>query len=165
MVYDETTGTIQPSPVLTVSEVLGAVAAYDAITGILGPSSLLTVSGELGAIAAYDLTTGILGPSSVVLDQLFTRQVQTIRVDCGVIASATPSLVIPVLWPVAFADNNYTLTGSVVILETPPAAAATEIICIGSIELAVNGTGFSFVVCNASSGVHHVIANFFAIHD
>lgn len=90
---------------------------------------------------------------------------QTARIDMGTIASATPSLVTTFNWPTPFADNNYTLTGSVVILETPPAAAATEIICVGSIELLASGAGFSFVICNASSGVHHVIAQFIAIHD
>jgi hypothetical protein len=83
----------------------------------------------------------------------------------GTIASATPSLVTAFTWPTPFADNFYTITGSVEILETPPAAAATEIICIGSIQKQAAGAGFNFVVCNASSGVHHVIAQFIAVHD
>lgn len=93
------------------------------------------------------------------------KSVQSARVDMGVIASATPSLVTAYLWPTPFADNNYTVTGSVVILETPPASAATAIICVGSIELLANGTGFNFVICNADGLPHHVIAQFMAIHD
>ena len=90
---------------------------------------------------------------------------QTARVDLGTIASATPSLVISLPWTTPFADNNYTVTGQVVILETPPAGAATAIVCIGSIELQANGAGINFVVCNADGVPHHVIANFIAIHD
>jgi len=93
-------------------------------------------------------------------------QVQkTARVDMGVIASATPSLVTAYTWPTAFADNNYTVVGSVVILETPPAGAATAIVCVGSIELLASGAGFNFVICNADGAAHHVFANFIAIHD
>ena len=90
---------------------------------------------------------------------------QTARVDLGTIASATPSLVISLSWTTPFADNNYTVTGQVVILETPPAGAATAIVCIGSIELQANGAGINFVVCNADGVPHHVVANFIAIHD
>jgi hypothetical protein len=91
--------------------------------------------------------------------------IKAIRVDCGTIASATPSLVIPVTWDTPFADNNYTLTYGIVILETVPAAASTELIAIGSVELAASGTGFSFAVMNQSSAPHHIIAQFIAIHD
>jgi hypothetical protein len=90
---------------------------------------------------------------------------KTARVDMGTIASATPSLVTTYTWPTAFADNNYTINGSVVILETPPASAATAIVCVGSIELLANGTGFNFVICNADGLSHHVIAQFIAVHD
>ena len=90
---------------------------------------------------------------------------KTARVDMGTIASATPSLVTMYTWPTAFADNNYTITGSVVILETPPAGAATAIVCVGSIELLANGTGFNFVICNADGISHHVMAQFIAVHD
>ena len=90
---------------------------------------------------------------------------KTARVDMGTIASATPSLVTTYNWPTSFADNNYTIVGSVVILETPPAGAATAIITVGSIELLANGTGFQFVVCNADGLPHHVFANFVAVHD
>jgi hypothetical protein len=74
-------------------------------------------------------------------------------------------LVIPVTWDTPFADNNYTLTYGIVILETVPAAASTELIAIGSVELAASGTGFSFAVMNQSSAPHHIIAQFIAIHD
>ena len=90
---------------------------------------------------------------------------QTARVDMGTIASATPSLVTSYTWPTPFADNNYTIAGSVVILETPPAGAATAIVCIGSIELQDGGVGINFVVCNADGVPHHVVAQFIAIHD
>jgi hypothetical protein len=83
----------------------------------------------------------------------------------GTIASATPSLVTAYTWPTAFADNNYTITGQVVIAETPPAGAATAIVCIGSIQLQASGVGFNFVVCNADGVPHNVVANFIAIHD
>lgn len=90
---------------------------------------------------------------------------KTARVDMGTIASATPSLVTTYNWPTAFADNNYTVVGSVVIEETPPAGAATAIVCVGSIELLASGAGFNFVICNADGAPHHVIANFIAVHD
>jgi hypothetical protein len=90
---------------------------------------------------------------------------KTTRVDMGTIASATPSLVTSYTWPTPFADNNYTIAGSVVILETPPAGAATAIVCIGSIELQDGGVGINFVVCNADGVPHHVVAQFIAIHD
>ena len=90
---------------------------------------------------------------------------KTARIDMGTIASATPSLVTTFNWPTAFADNNYTIVGSVVILETPPAGAATAIVCVGSIELLASGTGFNFVICNADGLPHHVIAQFVAVHD
>jgi hypothetical protein len=83
----------------------------------------------------------------------------------GTLASATPSLVTTYNWPTAFADNNYTVVGSVVIEETPPAGAATAIVCVGSIELLASGAGFNFVICNADGAPHHVIANFIAVHD
>jgi len=90
---------------------------------------------------------------------------KTARIDMGTIASATPSLVTTYNWPAAFADNNYTVVGSVVIEETPPAGAATAIVCVGSIELLAAGAGFNFVICNADGAAHHVVAQFIAIHD
>jgi hypothetical protein len=84
----------------------------------------------------------------------------------GVIASATPSTPPTVLnWTTPFADNNYTVTGTVVVAETPSDGAATAICCIGMIQLQANGAGITFVVCNADGVSHNVTANFIAIHD
>jgi hypothetical protein len=68
--------------------------------------------------------------------------IKTARIDMGTIASATPSAVTTYTWPTAFADNNYTISGTVVIEETVPAGASTELIVIGSIELTAGGVGF-----------------------
>jgi hypothetical protein len=121
----------------------------------------LTTSIRTAAVLFADGTTQLTAATPAPP----TPVTNTARVDMGTIASATPSLVTVYMWPTPFADNNYTIIGSVEILETPPAAATTEIICIGSIHKKAAGAGFNFVVCNASSGAHHVIANFIAIHD
>ena len=87
------------------------------------------------------------------------------RVHVGVVASATPSAITTLTWASPFADNNYTVIASVTIAETPPNGAATEIITVGSMQLSASGVGLTFVVCNASSGVHDVTVNFLAQHD
>lgn len=153
------------------------VSHYDASTGNFGETALPTIvvpqtfspvatgsPAEYEYLTGYNATTGLF--SATTLPATATAgNIKTARIDMGTIASATPSLVTTYTWPTSFGDNNYTITGSVVILETPPAGAATEIITVSSIELATNGTGFSFVVCNAGGGAHHVIANFIAVHD
>jgi hypothetical protein len=148
-----------------------SIAIGNGIAGDFSGSLKLTGINNVGT---YTDSTGAVGTLGQLLESTATgtawvapasKVQKTIRVDMGTIASATPSLVTSVSWPVAFADNNYTIVGSVVILETPPAGASTEIITVSSIELAASGTGFSFVVCNASSGAHHVIAQFIAVHD
>jgi hypothetical protein len=91
---------------------------------------------------------------------------KTARVAMGTIASATPSTpVTSYTWPTPFADNNYTIVGTVVVAETPSDGAATAICCIGMIQLQPDGTGFNFVVCNADGVSHDVTAQFIAIHD
>jgi len=90
---------------------------------------------------------------------------QSVRVHVGVIASATPSSIISLVWPTPFVDNNYTVTGTVVVAETPSDGAATAICCIGMIQLQPNGAGINFVVCNADGVTHDVTANFIAVHD
>jgi hypothetical protein len=91
---------------------------------------------------------------------------QTARVHLGVIASATPSTPPTVLnWTTPFADNNYTVTGSVTVAETPSDGAATAICCIGMIQYQPGGVGIVFVVCNADGVTHDVTAQFIAIHD
>jgi hypothetical protein len=91
---------------------------------------------------------------------------QTARVHIGVIASATPSTPVTALtWAVPFADNNYTVVGSVTVAETPSDGAATAICCIGMIQLQAGGAGINFVVCNADGVSHDVTAQFIAIHD
>jgi hypothetical protein len=90
---------------------------------------------------------------------------QTARVALGVIASATPSSIISLVWPTPFVDNNYTVVGSVEVAETPSDGAATAICCIGMIQKQPNGAGINFVVCNADGVTHNVTADFIAIHD
>lgn len=140
MIYDKTSGVIMPSPVLTVSEVLGALAAYDPITGALGASA-------------------------VTLNQLFTRQIQTVRTSFGTIGSALISLPITIDWPTAFADNNYTVMGQAVIGDSTSDGAVTSIINVASIELLPNGAGIIVTIANADSIPHIVEGHFFAIHD
>jgi hypothetical protein len=90
---------------------------------------------------------------------------QAARVAMGTIASATPSAVTTLNWVTPFADNNYTVTGSVVVAETPSDGAATAICCIGMIQLLPDGAGINFVVCNADGVPHNVTAQFYAVHD
>jgi hypothetical protein len=87
------------------------------------------------------------------------------RVAVGVIASATPSAIISMPWTVPFADNNYTVVGSVAVAETPSDGAATAICCIGMLQYQAGGAGINFVVCNADGVSHNVVATFIAIHD
>ena len=90
---------------------------------------------------------------------------QSQRVHVGVIASATPSAIISMPWTAPFADNNYTVVGSVVVAETPSDGAATAICCIGMIQYQAGGAGINFVVCNADGVSHDVTAQFYAVHD
>lgn len=91
--------------------------------------------------------------------------IQIASVHVGVIASATPSAIITLLWNTPFADNNYSVVGSVVVAETPSDGAATAICCIGMIQLLPDGAGINFVVCNADGVVHDVTACFLASHN
>ena len=89
---------------------------------------------------------------------------QTASVAIGVIASATPSAIITLNWTIPFADNNYSVVGSVVVAETPSDSAATAICCIGMIQYLPSGAGIKFVVCNADGVSHDVTACFSATH-
>lgn len=91
--------------------------------------------------------------------------IQRASVAVGVIASATPSGIISLAWATPFADNNYSVVGSVVVAETPSDSAATAICCIGMIQLQPAGAGINFVVCNADGVVHNVTACFVATHN
>ena len=91
--------------------------------------------------------------------------IQTASVHVGVIASATPSSIISLSWTTPFADNNYSVVGSVVVAETPSDGAATAICCVGMIQYQPDGAGINFVVCNADGVVHDVTACFQAIHN
>jgi hypothetical protein len=112
---------------------------------------------------------GITFPDATVQTTAATSQpvkvMQTASVAVGVIASATPSGIITLNWGTAFADNNYSVVGSVVVAETPSDGAATAICCIGMIQLQAAGVGIKFVVCNADGVPHNVTANFIAIHN
>jgi hypothetical protein len=113
-------------------------------------------------IASLYFSDGSIQPTAAQAPVVY----QTARVAMGVIASATPSTPPTVLnWTTPFADNNYTVTGTVVVAETPSDGAATAICCIGMIQLQANGAGITFVVCNADGVSHNVTANFIAIHD
>jgi hypothetical protein len=90
---------------------------------------------------------------------------KTASVAVGVIASATPSTIISYTWPTPFADNNYSVVGSVEVAETPSDGAATAICTIGMIQKMPGGVGINFVVCNADGVSHNVTANFIAIHN
>jgi hypothetical protein len=90
---------------------------------------------------------------------------QTASVVVGVIASATPSGIITLNWTTPFADNNYSVVGSVVVAETPSDGAATAICTIGMIQKQAGGVGINFVVCNADGVPHNVEADFVAIHN
>ena len=132
---------------------------------LVGPTSVNGVLFSGTAPTAGQVLTASDGTNAAWVTPAGASVTKTARIDMGTIASATPSLVTAFTWPTPFADNNYTITGSVVILETPPAGAATAIVCVGSIELQASGVGFNFVVCNADGLPHHVIANFIAVHD
>ena len=128
-------------------------------SGIINPSGALTnIYGTpvniIGTLEVNGVPVGGGGPVT-----------KSQRVHVGVIASATPSAVTTLTWASPFADNNYTVTASVEIAETPPNGAATEIITVGSMQKSAAGAGVTFVVCNASSGAHDVTVDFIAVHD
>jgi hypothetical protein len=127
-------------------------------SGIINPSGALTniYGTPVNIIGSLEVNGVPIGGGTVVKSQ---------RVHVGVIASATPSAITTLTWTSPFVDNNYTVTASVTIAETPPNGAATEIITVGSMQLSASGVGLTFVVCNASSGVHDVTVNFLAVHD
>ena len=126
-------------------------------SGIINPSGALTniYGTPVNIIGSLEVNGVPIGGGQVIKFQ---------NVHVGVIASATPSAVTTLTWAVPFADNNYSVTASVEIAETPPNGAATEIITVGSIKKSASGAGVTFVVCNASSGVHDVTVNFIACH-
>jgi hypothetical protein len=127
-------------------------------SGIVNPSGALT--------NIYGTPVNIIGTLEVNGVPVGGGQVtKAQRVHVGVIASATPSAITTLTWTAPFADNNYTVTASVEIAETPPNGAATEIITVGSMQKSAAGAGVTFVVCNASSGVHDVTVDFIAVHD
>ena len=129
-----------------------------------GSSGIINPSGALTNI--YGTPVNIIGSLEVNGVPIAGGQVtKSQRVHVGVVASATPSAITTLTWASPFADNNYTVVASVSIAEAPPNGAATEIITVGSMELSASGVGLTFVVCNASSGVHDVTVNFIAIHD
>jgi hypothetical protein len=103
--------------------------------------------------------------AAVITPPVPVKASQSVRVAVGVIASATPSSIVSLAWPTPFVDNNYTVTGTVVVAETPSDGAATAICCIGMIQLQPSGAGINFVVCNADGVSHNVTANFIATHD
>jgi hypothetical protein len=151
----------------------GAVASVFGRTG-----SIVALVGDysafydhLGAAAAAQAASDPTGSAATAqaaaeAASLALSRVKTIRVAMGTIASATPSTpVTSVTWPTPFADNNYTIEGTVVVAETPSDSAATAICCIGMIQLQPAGAGFNFVVCNADGVPHNVTAHFTAIHD
>jgi hypothetical protein len=126
-------------------------------TAASGGGAVSSVFGRTGAVVAQ--------ASDYAADYLSLSKVQTARVHVGVIASATPSSIISLPWITPFANNNYTVVGSVVVAETPSDGAATAICCIGMIQLQPAGAGINFVVCNADGVTHDVTAQFTAIHD
>ena len=136
-----------------------------------GGGAIVSVFGRTGSIVSlvgdYSAFYDPLGAAAAAqAASLALSRVKTIRVAMGTIASATPSSpVTSVTWPTPFADNNYTIEGTVVVAETPSDSAATAICCIGMIQLQPAGAGFNFVVCNADGVPHNVTAHFTAIHD
>jgi hypothetical protein len=129
------------------------------VGGVSMPSSTAPTPGQVvTAVTSTSAAWQTPGGSSLVY--------KTARVAMGTIASATPSTpVTSLVWPTPFADNNYTVSGTVVVNETPSDSAATAICCIGMIQLQPAGAGINFVVCNADGVSHDVTANFIAIHD
>jgi len=117
---------------------------------------LSTVNGITFPDATVQTTAAVSAP---------VKAMQTASVVVGVIASATPSGIISLLWGTPFADNNYSVVGSVVVAETPSDGAATAICCIGMLQLQAAGAGIKFVVCNADGVPHNVTANFIAVHN
>ncbi len=136
---------------------VNGVPVTSGATGPTGPIGLTGDTGPTGATGA----TGATGPAGGGSGQVTKSQ----RVHVGVIASATPSAITTLTWAVPFADNNYTVVASVTLAEVTPNGAATEIITVSSMQLSAAGAGLTFVVCNASSGVHDVTVNFIAVHD
>jgi hypothetical protein len=146
----------QQIPLSTLSGILFPDATVQT-TAATGGGAVSSVFGRTGAVVAQ--------ASDYAADYLSLSKVQTARVHVGVIASATPSSIISLPWITPFANNNYTVVGSVVVAETPSDGAATAICCIGMIQLQPAGAGINFVVCNADGVTHDVTAQFTAIHD
>jgi hypothetical protein len=140
------------------------------VSSVFGRTGAVTATGSdysanydaLGAATAAQAAAEAFTASAVAAIPPVPNQ-QFLSVAVGVIASATPSLVITATLPVAYADVNYQIQGSIQIAETPGAAAATEIICIGSTQILTAQT-FCFVVCNASSLPRTVTAVFTTYH-
>ncbi len=158
-------GIINPSGALTniygtPVNIIGSLQVNGVPVGATGPAGPTGLTGPAGPTGLTG-PTGATGPAGGGSGQVTKSQ----RVHVGVIASATPSAITTLTWASPFVDNNYTVVASVTLAEVTPNGAATEIITVSSMQLSAAGTGLTFVVCNASSGVHDVTVNFIAVHD